>query len=141
MESPCAGGLKVSEKSLLSMLGRNRFVKKSVVSQSEQNISDALDVLADSDGDLALAAAKMGMTKSSFKRKISATTTQAESYDEAASPDAARRYLESNFGKWKVAGFNQNTGAACVEIKNGNGTIRLSVNVNLNALGRLTSGT
>ena len=131
MESPCKGGLEVSEKALLSMLGSKKFIKKSVVSASELKVSEAFELLDESNGNINLAAAKSGVTKSSFKRIISSGTLANSSYDELFSPSISRKYLEGTFGKWKVAAFDPNTGSACIEMNSKAGVVRLSVDVGL----------
>lgn len=131
MESPCKGGLEVSEKALLSMLGSEKFIKKPVVSYSELRVSEALALLDESNGDIGLAAAKSGMTKSSFKRLISSAVPSSDSYGESYPIGVSRKYLEGTFGKWKVAGFDPSTGSACVDMNNGTGVVRISVDVEL----------
>jgi hypothetical protein len=140
MESPCKGGLKVSEKSLLSMLGTPKFSRKPTVSYSEQKIYDILAVLEKSGNNLNVAASKLGITKSSLKRIISKSETYSSTYDENNPLGATRRYLEKTMGNWNVAAFNPDNGTSCLEMNNGAGTVRLSVDINLNALGRVNSG-
>ena len=127
MESPCKGGLDVSEKALLSMLGSSKFVKKPVVSDSERKIYDILAVIEDSENNLDVAASRLGLTKSSLKRMVSTSNSYAAAYDERNPLGRSRKYLERTMGKWTVATLDPATGAACLNMNNGKTTVRLSV--------------
>lgn len=120
----CSGGLDVSERALLAMLGGVRFVRGNVVSDSAAE-RDRLGGLV-AEGGLDETASKEGITKSSLKRKLRGGEALVPSYDEQGSADLARRYLERSFGSWKVAGFDASLGEACVEMGTG---VRLSVRV------------
>lgn len=131
MESPCKGGLNVSEKALLSMLGTPRFSKKDTVSYSEQKKAEILSALDEAENNLDVAASRLGLTKSSLKKIVSAKETSVSAYDENNPVGMTRKYLEKTMGKWNVAAFSPDNGNACIEMKNGSGTVRLSVDVKL----------
>lgn len=120
----CSGGLKVSEKALLAMLGGSRFARRAVVSDSEAASADLrADVAASG---LDSVASGMGITKSSLKRRLRAPEAYQPAYDEAGPTGAARRYLEASMGSWRVAGFDVRRNEACLETRTG---VRLSVDV------------
>lgn len=120
----CSGGLDVSERALLGMLGGGRFVRRGVVSDSEadkQRLRESVRVSG-----LDFVASTEGLTKSSLKRKLAVTEEYPKSYDETGSANLGRRYLERSFGSWKVSGFEASSGEACVEMRTG---VRISVRV------------
>lgn len=129
MESPCKGGLDVSEKAFLSMLGTARFPKKPTVSYAEQKRAEILTVLENADNNLDLAASQLGLSKSSIKRILSSTEASLVAYNETNAIGKRRQYLEKNIGRWSVATLYPNNGTACVEMKNPSCTVRLSVSV------------
>jgi len=131
MESPCKGGLDVSEKALISMLGSDRFSKRPTVSYAEQKKSELLTALGDASNDIGVAAARLGLSKSSLKRMLASTETSFIAYDEANPIGKQRRYLEKNMGKWTVSALSSYSGNACIEMKSPSGTVRLSVTVDV----------
>ena len=135
MESPCKGGLDVSEKALLSMLGTPRFSKKTMTSFSEQRRAEILEAIDDAENNLDVAASKLGLTKSSLKRIVSANQPSVSADDENNHSGMTRKYLEKTMGRWSVETLNPENGAACIKMMNRSGNVRLSVNV------RLISGT
>jgi hypothetical protein len=124
MRSPCFGGIEVSQRAFLSMLEGGKFNKKPVLSISEQNSYEANEII--SELGISKAASRLGLKKSSLKRIVSPPPIPNESYDESAPAGRSRRYLERNFGSWKVKNLDPKSRIACLEMKSG---VTLSINV------------
>jgi hypothetical protein len=125
----CSGFDRTNEKALLAMLGSKKFEKKQVVSEASMSREEAMAALEDADGNLNVASANLGITKSSLKRKISSPTESPVAYNEANPNSLSRKYLEDNFGSWKVQDFNAKTRQACLKMTNPSCTVTLSVTI------------
>ena len=123
----CSGLDRTNEKALLAMLGSKKFEKRQVVSEASMSREEAAAALEDAGGNLNVASAKLGITKSSLKRKISSPTESPVAYDEANPNSPSRKYLEDNFGSWKVQDFDAKKRQACLKMTNPSCTVTLSV--------------
>lgn len=124
MQSPCSGGIDVSERALLSMLEGGKFNKRPVLSTPEQDSYEANALV--SELGISRASSRLGLRKSSLKRILQAPPQPAESYDESAPSGLARRYLERNLGSWKVKSLDPRSMTACLEMRSG---VRISVDI------------
>lgn len=123
--------MRVSEPALLSMLGTPRFPKKYVVSDSDMNLARIKSTLDSFGGDLNRASAELGISKSSIKRRLSASSSGDVAYDEIGPSSSTRRYLERNMGRWKVLNLDAGTQEACLETVGGPSKVVFSVKVSL----------
>lgn len=124
MQSPCSGGIDVSERALLSMLEGGKFNKRPVLSTLEQDSYEANALV--SELGISRASSRLGLRKSSLKRILQAPAQPTESYDESAPSGLARRYLEKSFGRWNVKNLDPKSMTACLETRSG---VRMSVNI------------
>lgn len=134
MKSPCSGGISVSEKALVSMLGGDKFSNSGYVSQSEVEISDIksdveslMDAGKDANTAFSIVSSTLGISKSSLKRKLAPKDVYPAAYDEAFPTGRTRKYLESNMGKWEVLSLDPSKSRVCLKI--GPSGVRLSVDV------------
>lgn len=125
----CSGGLEVTKQALLGMLGSNKFEKKQVVSRSDMIRDEALEAVDQADGNLDVASSRLGITKSSLKRKIGQPAETPVSYDETRPVSPSRKYLEDNFPSWTVRDFDAKTSRACLDMVSPSGTVTISVEV------------
>lgn len=127
----CSGNARVSKKALLEMLGSKKSPASKIVSDFEANKASAI-ALVDEYG-IDVAASKLGVTKSSLKRKISSNEARPSAYNENFPSNLTRKYLEKNFESWRVSNFNGRTGEACIDMVSESATVKLSVTVSLSS--------
>lgn len=125
----CSGGLKVTKQALLGMLGSRKFEKKQVVSRRDMIRDEALEAVDQAEGNLDVASSRLGITKSSLKRKMLQPAGMPVSYDETRPVSVSRKYLEDNFQSWTVRDFDAKTRRACLEMTSPSGIVTLSVDV------------
>ena len=125
----CSGGYSVAKQALLGMLGSRKFENKQVVSQRDMIRDEALEAVDQADGNLDVASSRLGITKSSLKRKIGQPAETPVSYDETRPASPSRKYLEDNFPSWTVRDFDAKTSRACLDMVSPSGTVTISVEV------------
>lgn len=129
MQLPCSGGIRVSKKAFLSMIGEDKFQKNITTSQSEAEIYEIISELESTEKNIV--ASRLGITKSSLKRKIKPKDSYPAAYDENFNYGPARNYLEKNSDKWNLVSFDPKKSRACLEI--GPSKVKISVDVSLGA--------
>lgn len=125
----CSGGLKITKQALLGMLGSGKFEKKQVVSRSDMVRDEILEAVDQAEGNLGVASSRLGIKKSSLKRKIQPLAEIPVSYDETRPVSVSRKYLEDNYPSWTVRDFDAKSCRACLEMTSPSGTVTLSVDI------------
>lgn len=113
----CQGNQRLNKKAFISMLGSPSFSRPAVAaSNADLGAARVMKVIEEQGGDERKAAAILGITFQTLKRKISPPKAAAATYDEQGSPNLTRRYFENLTSPWRITSFNSSNGEVCVEI-------------------------
>jgi len=128
----CNGNQRLRREAFLSMIGSSKISRPVLdATIDEQQMAVLRKYVADAGGNVALAAARLGITPASLKRKLYRKDVTVLASDEVASTNPARRYFENLQVPWSVTNFDPSTGEVCTEIRSKSGTVRLSTTVRL----------
>ncbi|NBT58147.1 hypothetical protein EBT16_05120 [bacterium] len=133
----CQGNQKLNKKAFISMLGSPSFSRPSVAaSNAELEAARVAKVLEEQGGDQRKAAAALGITIQTLKRKLSPPEPSKTPYDEEGSPNLTRRYFEKLKSPWKITSFNTSNGEVCAEITSPSAVVHVSATVSVSASGK-----
>lgn len=123
MNKKCSGN-SIPKKALLSMIGENKFNKKQIISNFEVEVYEINENLKNNN--IEIVSSRMGLKKSSLKRKINTKKEYKPAYDETFSTGLVRKYLEKS-KNWKIVSFDSKNLNACVET--GPFKVKISISV------------
>lgn len=126
----CLGTERLAKRSFLSMIGAKRYTDpySNAVSLAERRLTELEDAL-NSKGSVASAAASLGISPSTFRRRsnmLSAVVSSGLIRDEPASPTPERRFYEGLLTPWSITNFDAQTREVCVDIHARPGIAHLS---------------
>lgn len=130
----CQGNHKLNKKAFISMLGSSSYARPSVAAtNADLEAARVMKAIEDQGGDQRKAAAALGISIHTLKRKLSPPAPSAASYDEKGSPNLTRRYFENLSSPWKITSFNTSNGEVCAEIKSASTVVHVSAKVSVSA--------
>lgn len=106
------------------MIGENKFNKKQIISNFEVEVYEINENLKNNN--IEIVSSRMGLKKSSLKRKINTKKEYKPAYDETFSTGLVRKYLEKS-KNWKIVSFDSKNLNACVET--GPFKVKISISV------------